>query len=436
VSAALGSSRRAPGDLADAADVSAEAAAAGRSPGVFSRAFGRLAVPDRPLTSYYLVLGSSLLLLAMGLAMVLSTSTASALASGQPTYAEFEKQVIGAVAGLAVMLVAARLPPRVFRLAAYPLLALSVLGLILVVFRGRTVDGGERWVLVAGFPLQPSELAKLAFALWGADLLARKEKLGQLRDWRHLLIPLLPGAALIALLIMLGDDLGTTFILVVVLLALLWVIGTPGRLFAGLLALMAFVLLVLVVVAPYRLERITGFLDPQAHPLGSGMQELQGKIALGSGGPFGVGLGASRAKWGWVPNATTDYIFAILGEELGLLGTLCVTFLYGGLVYAGMRIARRVPDTFMRLAAAAATTWIAVQALVNIGAVIGLLPPIGVPLPLISEGLSSLLVTMLALGMLMAFARHEPGARDALAAAGPSLPRRALSWLGLDVRRR
>jgi cell division protein FtsW len=156
---------------------------------------------------------------------------------------------------------------------------------------------------------------------------------------------------------------------------------------------------------------------------------------VGSGGWFGVGLGAGKLKWGWVPNAPTDFIFAIIGEELGLVGTLCVTFLYGGLAYAGMRIARRVPDTFMRLAAAAATAWIVVQALVNIGAVIGLLPITGVPLPLVSAGLSSLLVTLVALGMLMSFAKREPGASQALAAAGPGPALRVLSWLGLARRR-
>jgi cell division protein FtsW len=188
-------------------------------------------------------------------------------------------------------------------------------------------------------------------------------------------------------------------------------------------------------VAAYRLQRISGFFDPQAHASTAGYQTLQGSYAIGSGGWFGVGLGAGKMKWGWVPNPTTDFIFAIIGEELGLVGTLCVTFLYGGLAYAGLRIARRVPDPFMRLAAAAATAWIIVQALVNIGAVIGMLPITGVPLPLVSAGLSSLLVTMVALGMLMSFAKHEPGAGQALAAAGPGPVPRALSWLGLAGRR-
>jgi cell division protein FtsW len=223
--------------------------------------------------------------------------------------------------------------------------------------------------------------------------------------------------------------------LLVIFLALLWIIGTPGRLMLGMLAIIGLVLLIMVVVEPWRLKRLTGYLGPSGSPVGPNQQSIQGKWAVGSGGWFGVGLGASREKWGWVPESTTDFIFAILGEELGLLGTLCVTFLYGGLAYAGLRIARRVQDTFMRLAAGAATAWIVVQALVNMGAVLGLLPITGVPLPLVSSGLSSLLVTMVALGMLMSFAKREPGASQALAEAGPGVPLRVLSWLGLAGRR-
>jgi cell division protein FtsW len=390
---------------------------------------------ERPLTDYYLVLGITMLLLAVGLVMVLSTSSAQALAQGGAPYSGFQKQLLGVAIGLPLMWIASRSSPTVFRAAAYPAMAVSVLGLILVLAVGQTVGGGERWIQVLGFQIQPSEFAKMAFVLWGADLLARKERAGQLKEWRQLLIPLLPGAAILSMLVMLGDDLGTTFILLVIFLTLLWVIGSPLRLFAAMLALMGFAMVILIIVAPYRLDRITGFLNPHAQLSTGGWQEIQGQYAVGSGGWFGVGLGAGQEKWGWVPNSTTDFIFAILGEELGLVGTLCVTFLYGGLAYAGMRIARRVQDTFMRLAAAAATGWIVMQALVNMGAVIGLQPITGVPLPLVSAGLSSLLVTMIALGMLMSFAKREPGARQALAAAGPGPSLRVLSWLGLPGRR-
>jgi cell division protein FtsW len=419
--------------------VSADPVPAAAGPQDTERRFAVARLLNRPLASYYLILGGTVLLLALGLVMVASTTSAAALAGGASPYGGVAKQFAGVVIGLPLMWIASRCKPVVFRAAAYPVLGLSILGLLLVLAVGVKVGGAERWVEVAGMQIQPSEFAKLAFVLWGADLLARKERLGQLGDWRQLLIPLLPGAALLCMLVMLGDDLGTTFLLLVIFLALLWVIGTPGRLFAGMLGLMAFVMVALIIVAPYRLQRLTGFFDPSAQASGSGWQMIQGKYALGSGGLFGVGLGAGKAKWGWVPNSTTDFIFAIIGEELGLLGTVCVTLLYGGLAYAGLRVARRVQDTFMRLAAAAITLWIVTQALVNIGAVLGLLPITGVPLPLISAGLSSLLVTMVALGMLMSFARREPGARAALAAAGPGPARRALSralsWLGLGARR-
>ncbi len=394
------------------------------------------ALLDKPLASYYLVLGCTLLLLAVGLMMVLSAGTAYDLDNGYPAYSMFEKQLAGAAVGLLLMWLAAKSPPKLFRAFAYPLMLAALLGVAVVLLFGVEVDGAKRWLIVAGTQVQPSELAKLALVVWGADLLARKERLGQLTDGRHLLIPLLPGAALLSGLVMLGRDLGTTFLLLVIFLALVWIIGAPGKLLAGLAGFFAFVLVVVIIMHPYELARITGFLSsnsPSCRTL-SCYQLIQGKDALGSGGLFGVGSGASRAKWGWVPNSPTDFIFAILGEELGLVGTVCVVALYGGIAFAGLRIARRAPDTFARLAAGAITVWLVVQAMVNMGAVLGLLPISGVPLPLISAGVSSLLATLVALGMLMAFARTEPGAAQALAAAGPATPLRLLRRLGLGQR--
>jgi cell division protein FtsW len=394
-----------------------------------------LAVLDRPLTSYYLILGITTLLLGLGLVMVLSTSSVQQLDQGGSPYSGFQHQLIGVALGLPCMWLAARCAPTVFRAAAYPLMFIAVLGLLLTPVIGTYSGGATREIVFGPVAFQASELAKLAFLLWGADLLARKEKLAQLDDWRLLLIPLLPGAGILCMLVMLGDDLGTTFVLLLIFLALLWVVGTPLRLYLGMLGLIGLALLLLIVVARYRLGRLTSFFGPQGSPTGAQMQSIQGKWAVGSGGWFGVGLGASRQKWGWVPDDTTDFIFAIIGEELGLIGTLCVSLLYGGLAFAGLRVARRAQDTFSRLAAAGATVWIVGQAIVNIGAVIGLIPITGVPLPLVSSGLSNLVVTMVTLGMLMSFAKREPGAAQALAEAGPGPVRRALSWLGLDRRR-
>jgi cell division protein FtsW len=396
------------------------------------------ALLDRPLTSYYLVLGITTLLLGLGLVMVESTASVADLIAGLSPYSDFKKQLLGAVIGVPLMWIAARSAPRLFRAFAYPLLALAIVGLGLTLIHGVGVsqNGAARWINIGGQPIQPSEIAKLALVVWGADLLARKDRLGHLADWRHMLVPLMPGTAVLCLLVMTGDDLGTTFILLIIFLALLWVIGTPGRVFGGMLILMALAMVLMIVSAKYRLGRLVGFLDQGSSASGANWQATQGKYALGSGGIFGVGLGASGQKWGYVPESTSDFIFAIIGEELGLVGTLCVTALYGGLAFAGLRIARRVPDMFARLAATGITAWIVVQAVVNIGAVLGVLPITGVPLPLVSAGLSSLLSTLVALGMLMSFARLEPGAQEALAARGPGGPLRVLSWLGLAKRRR
>ena len=396
------------------------------------------ALLDRPLTSYYLVLGITALLLGLGLVMVQSTASVVDLSAGLSAWSDFKKQLLGAAIGLPLMWAAARSSPRLFRAFAYPLLAVAIVGLGLTLIHGVGVsqNGAARWITIGGQQIQPSEIAKLALVVWGADLLARKDKLGQLADWRHMLVPLMPGTVVLCLLVMTGDDLGTTFILLVIFLALLWVIGTPGRVFTCLLILMGLAMGLMIISSLWRFKRLVGFLDPQSGATGANWQSTQGKYALGSGGIFGVGLGAGRQKWGYVPESTSDFIFAIIGEELGLVGTLCVTVLYGGLAFAGVRIARRVPDLFARLGATGITAWIVVQALVNIGAVIGVLPITGVPLPLVSAGLSSLLSTLVALGMLMSFARLEPGAQEALAARGPGWPLRVLSWLGLAKRRR
>jgi cell division protein FtsW len=392
---------------------------------------------DRPLTSYYLIAGITTLLLCLGLVMVLSTASVADLSAGQSPYHDFEVQLVGIVVGVPIMWAVARAQPRLFRAAAYPLLAVSAIGLLLTLIPGvaHSQNGASRWIAVGPLTFQPSELAKLALAMWGADLLARKEKLGMLTDWRHMLVPLLPGTGVLAMLVMAGHDLGTTLILLTVFLALLWIIGTPGRVFAALLILMALVLVLLIVTESYRAQRLAMFWDSSnTDPFGINQQPIQGKLALGSGGIFGVGLGASREKWGYLPESSTDFIFAIIGEELGLVGTLCVTALYGGLAFAGLRVARRVPDTFSRLLSAAITAWIVVQAVVNIGAVIGMFPITGVPLPLVSKGLSSVLVTMVGLGMLMSFARREPGASQALTARRTSPGGRTLSWLGRGSR--
>jgi cell division protein FtsW len=378
----------------------------------------RVAVLQRPLASYYLVAVSTGLLLAIGFVMVLSASSVRSYSTYGSSYAIALKQGVFIAVGLPLMWLASRMPIKVWRFLAVPVLlaAVGLLVLVLVPGIGRDVDGARRWIpLGGGFNLQPSELAKLGLVLWGADLLVRKKKL--LHDWKHLLVPLVPVVGVIALLVMLEPDMGTTIVVMSVLMALLWVVGAPFRVFALLLTCALSLGSLMAVAEPYRLRRLTSFLDPcAAHQrLHEGYQACQGLQAMTSGGWFGLGLGASREKWaGGLPNPYTDFVYAIVGEELGLLGTLTVLVLFATLTYAGFRIAKRTKDPFARLAAAGITVWIAVQALVNIATVVGLLPITGIPLPLVSFGGSALVQTLVALGILLSFARSEPGAEAAL----------------------
>jgi cell division protein FtsW len=386
-----------------------------------ARAAVRVPVLQRPLASYYLVLASTVALLVLGLVMVFSASSVRSYATYNSSYVIVMKQAIFMAVGIPCMWVASRLPVRVWRMLGYPLLLVALAGLVLVLVPGigRNVDGATRWIpLPGGFNIQPSELGKLALALWGADLLVRKKKL--LGEWKHLFVPLLPVAGLVCFLVMLEPDMGTTLASVSVVVALLWVVGTPLRYFVTFLAVLASLGAALAIAEPYRLARLTAFLHPFNDPQGTGYQAVQGLYALSSGGWFGLGLGASKEKWaGGLPNAHTDFVFAIIGEELGLLGTFAVLLLFATLTYAGVRIAKRSVDPFARLAATGVTAWLAAQALINMGAVVGLLPITGIPLPLISFGGSALIPTLVAIGMLMSFARAEPGAPQALAARRP-----------------
>jgi cell division protein FtsW len=342
-----------------------------------------------------------------------------------------QKQATWVGLGLPLMWLASRLPVRAYRKLAVPslLISLLLLAVVLIPGVGREVNGNRNWIDVGGpFQLQPAEGAKLAIVLWGADLLTRKHSL--LTQWSHLLVPLVPAVGGVVVLVLVGGDLGTALVLLAILMALLFFVGAPMRLFGTLtLAVTCFVVF-LVQLEPYRVRRVTTFLDPFAAYHGSGWQGAQSIFALASGGLSGLGLGASREKWGYLPEAHTDFIFAIIGEELGLFGTLAVLLLFAALGYAGLRIARRTRDRFVMLAASAATAWVLVQALVNIGAVLGVLPITGIPLPLVSYGGSALLPTMVALGMLLSFAKQEPGARAALAARRPGRPGRTGRTLG------
>ncbi|MGH3497496.1 MAG: putative lipid II flippase FtsW [Nocardioidaceae bacterium] len=374
-------------------------------------------VIDRPLTSYQLVLGISAILLSLGLVMVLSASSVMSYQAYGNSYSIFLKQAMWVVAGLPLAWLVSRLPLRLMRWAAYPAL-LGSIGLIAMTYvpgLGVSVNGNQNWLSFGGpFLLQPSEIAKLAMVLWAADLYARKEKL--LHDWKHLLIPMVPVTGLVALLTIGQHDLGTALVMFAVILGMLWIVGAPMRLFVGSTLVAACLAGFLAATDPERVSRLTTFLNPIAQIRGNGWQASHGFFALATGQFWGVGLGAGRQKWGSLPEADTDFIFAVIGEELGLFGTLVVLALFVLLAYTGLRIAGRTREPFVRYASAGITIWLLSQALINLGMVLGLLPVIGIPLPLISYGGSALLPTLIALGMLVSFAKTEPGARAALRA--------------------
>ncbi|MFA3874403.1 putative lipid II flippase FtsW [Streptomyces sp. MMCC 100] len=397
---------------------------------------------DRPLTAYYLICGGSALITVLGLVMVYSASQITALQLSLPGSYFFRKQAMAALIGAGLLVAAMRMPVKLHRALAYPILAGAVFLMILVQVPGIgvAVNGNQNWIALGGsFQIQPSEFGKLALVLWGADLLARKQDKKLLTQWKHMLVPLVPAAFMLLGLIMIGGDMGTAIILTAILFGLLWLAGAPTRLFAGVLSIAVLLGFVLIKTSPNRMARLNclGATDPG--PGDSCWQAVHGIYALASGGLFGSGLGASVEKWGQLPEAHTDFIFAVTGEELGLAGTLSVLALFAALGYAGIRVAGRTEDPFVRYAAGGVTTWITAQAVINIGAVLGLLPIAGVPLPLFSYGGSALLPTMFAIGLLIAFARDEPGARAALAlrqprfgrkrgARGPAAKRSPGSW--------
>ncbi len=371
---------------------------------------------DRPLTSYYLLLGASTLLLTIGLMMVLSASSVYSYKEFDGnSYHVFFRQLTWVTLALPAALVASRLPQRALRALAWPGLMVSIVLIYLThTGLGMTVNGNRNWLALGPLTMQPSELAKLAIILWCADLYARKEKL--LDDWRHTVVPMVPAMGVVIGLVVLQGDLGTALVLFAIVLGMLWVVGAPGRLFTFSLVSVAVLALYLASTNAERLQRLTNFADPFKDYQGAGWQPAHGLFAMSSGGLFGKGIGASQQKWGSLPEAHTDFIFAVLGEELGLVGTLLVLGLFLTIAYAGIRVAVRTRDPFARYMAAGVTIWLAAQMMINIGMVLALLPVIGLPLPLVSYGGSSLLPELVALGLLISFARNEPGARAALRA--------------------
>ncbi len=370
----------------------------------------------RPMTSFHLIIAVTCLLTTLGLIMVLSASGVRSYDADGSAWVIFGKQVLWTLIGLFGAYVAMRMSVRFIRRVAFTGYVITVILLVLVLVPGigNLANGSRKWFVVGGLSMQPSELAKIALAIWGAHLLAARRL--ERASLRELLIPLVPAAVIALALIVAQPDLGQTVSLGIILLALLWYGGLPLRVFATSLLAVFAAGAVLAMSAGYRSERVRSWINPENDPQDTGYQARQAKFALAHGGVFGDGLGQGVAKWNYLPNAHNDFIFAIIGEELGFVGAFGLLVLFGLFAYTGMRIARRSADPFLRLLTATTTMWVLGQAFINIGYVIGILPVTGIQLPLISAGGTSTAATLFMIGIMASAARHEPEAVAALRA--------------------
>lgn len=367
-------------------------------------------VLNAPLADYYLILSAGVILIGFGIMMVLSSSSVSSFVDFGDAYYYVKRQALFLTTGGVGLVLLSRMKIQHLRYLSWVAVILAFT-LLLATFTplGYSAGGNRNWLkLGMGMRIQPSEFAKLAMIVWGANLLAKREK--ELDRPARLLVPYVPVCSLLIGLVMAERDLGTAIVMGLIMIAVLFAAGTPLRLLllGGIGLAIGFG--ALVVSSPNRMKRIGDWLNPTA---GTNEQALQALYALASGGWWGRGLGHSRQKWG-LPAAHTDFVLAIVGEELGLFGTLVVLTLFLLLGFAGIRTALRSDKTFTRFCAAGVTAWFMIQAVINMGVVLNLLPVLGVTLPFISYGGSSLLANLLALGVLLACARNEPAARVVL----------------------
>jgi cell division protein FtsW len=360
----------------------------------------RLKINNRTATVLLVLV---VVLVVIGLGATQSASSAVALNQTEDRLYFFKRQLVGVGLGTLFLLAASRIPYRFYRKVALPLFVATVAMLVAVLATGEAINGARRWLQLSGITFQPSEVAKVAVVFTLAYLLERKHKI--LDQFSHFLVPVLFVVGTVALLVIRQPDLGTLIIIGAAAMAVIVASDSPMRYVLLLGVVVVLVTTFLAFDETYRASRITSFLDPYADSSGNGYQLIQGYYALGNGGIFGVGLGASRARWFYLPNAHTDFIFAIIGEETGLIGGLTVIGLFVALGVAGWLVALRAPDRFGRMVAAGITTWLSFQALVNVGGVLGVMPITGIALPFVSFGSTALVVSMAGVGVLVNIAQ-------------------------------
>lgn len=369
-----------------------------------------------PSTEFLLIASTALLLTLFGLVMVLSATSATAVARGESPAEGLLRQGVFALVGIPLMFVISRFPVAFLRKMAWPAL-FGAVALQMLVFTPLGIDdaGNRNWISIAGVQMQPSEFLKLALALWIAAVLLRKQAL--LGVWHHVFIPVIPVGALAIGTVLAGKDLGTVMVLVLILLGCLFFSGVKLRLFIIPVVLGVVAVLAYALSSQDRMRRITATCNDMSLYLTDCYQSIHGVWGMASGGIFGLGLGNSQEKYGWLPAASHDFIFAIVGEELGLIGCIVVLALFMFFTVGAFHIIRKTPDPFIRVAAGGITVWIVGQAVLNIGVVIGVFPVMGVPLPFMSQGGTALLAVLIACGVLLAFARTIPAPEK------PSAPR-------------
>lgn len=379
--------------------------------------------PSLPRPPAFVVVSATVgVLTVVGLVMILSASSVAALRDYGSSWFFFKKQLAWSVVGFVAFLVAARTDYRRWAKIAPVLLVVAAAGLLVVLVPGVgiEVDGGRRWLGAGSLRFQPSEIAKLALLVFAASVMTRRAE--TVDDFRRGAKPVVVVLVVFAVLVLAEPDLDSTIVLALIVLSVLTVGGVPLRHISSLALIGIAASVVLSLATPFRRKRVFAFLHPWEDAGNTGYQIAQSLIALGSGGVDGVGLGAGRAKWAFLPNAHTDFIFAIVGEELGLVGCIVVVGLFVGFGLAGFHVARQAPDRMGMLLAAGVTAWVVGQAAINMAAVIGLLPVSGIPLPFLSAGGSALVFTMAAAGILANVARQCPQPERSSRAGSPNHP--------------
>jgi cell division protein FtsW len=349
------------------------------------------------------------ILIIIGLGALMSASSVIGLRETGDKLLYFKRQLIFVGGGIMAFLVAMRTPYRWYARLSFPILLVAVGGLVATEVIGEVRNGAQRWIDLGPVSLQTSEFAKFAVVVFLASAMARKER--WLHSFAHVFWPVAGSLGVVALLLLRQPDLGTTLIVAAAAFAVLTASRAPLRHVAAFIVMGIGGVVALAKANPYQWERVTSFLNPEADPLGTGLQAIQSLVALGTGGLFGVGLGASRARWFFLPNAHTDFIFSIVGEETGLAGSLVVIALLITFAVVGTVVAMRAPDVFGRLLAIGIVSWLSIQAIINIGGVTRVLPISGVPLPFVSSGGSAMLVNLAVLGVLTNIARSGRSAR-------------------------